>query len=214
LSTSPPSFPFLCLTVSGGHTQLVLVRGHDDMEIIGQTIDDAAGETFDKAAKIMGLPYPGGPVIDHLAQQGDPERFVFAKPQIPGLDFSFSGLKTSFLYFVRDGLKKESDFIEKNKADLCASIQSTIIEILVQKVSAAIQSTGIPRIAIAGGVSANSALRKALTAHGSNKGWEVFIPPFEFTTDNAAMIAMAGYFKYLKGEFGSQGAKPYARSRF
>lgn len=211
---APPTFPFLCLTVSGGHTQLVHIRDYDDMEIIGQTIDDAAGETFDKAAKIMGLPYPGGPVIDELAQQGDPKRFVFAKPQIPGLDFSFSGLKTSILYFIRDELKKEADFIEKNKADLCASVQSTIIEILVHKISAAILSTGIQRIAIAGGVSANSGLRLALTALGREKGWEVFIPPFEFTTDNAAMIAMAGYFKYLKGDFGSQGAKPYARSRF
>jgi N6-L-threonylcarbamoyladenine synthase len=209
-----PALPFLCLTVSGGHTQLVLVRGHDDMEIIGQTIDDAAGETFDKAAKIMGLPYPGGPVIDQLAEKGDPARFVFAKPQVPGLDFSFSGLKTSILYFIRDELKKEKDFIEKNKADLCASIQSTITEILIRKVSAAVLYTGIPRIAIAGGVSANSALRKALTTLGRQKGWDVFIPPFEYTTDNAAMIAMAGYFKYLKGEFGSQEARPYARSRF
>jgi N6-L-threonylcarbamoyladenine synthase len=208
-----PAFPFLCLTVSGGHTQLVLVKAPDDMEIIGQTVDDAAGETFDKAAKIMGLPYPGGPVIDKLAKTGDPKRFLFAKPQIPGLDFSFSGLKTSILYLIRDELKKDPAFIEKNQKDLCASVQSAIVEILIQKLLAATSYTGVTRVALAGGVSANSALRAAITSAGNQKGWEVFIPPFEFTTDNAAMIAMAGYFKYLKGEFGSQGAIPYARSR-
>jgi N6-L-threonylcarbamoyladenine synthase len=209
-----PSFPFLCMTVSGGHTQLVLVRDHDDMEIIGQTIDDAAGETFDKAAKILGLPYPGGPVIDKLAREGNPGRFSFSRPQVPGLDFSFSGLKTSILYFIRDELKKDPDFIEKNKADLCVAVQTSIITILMQKLTMAVDQTGIPRVAIAGGVSANSALRSALTEAGVSKKWTVFIPPFEYTTDNAAMIAMAGYFKYLKGEFGSQDAKPYARSRF
>ena len=210
----PPAFPFLCLTVSGGHTQLVLVRDHDSMEIIGQTIDDAAGETFDKAAKIMGLPYPGGPVIDSQAQAGNPDRFTFARPQVAGLDFSFSGLKTSILYFIRDELKKDKGFIEKNTADLCASVQSTITGILIQKTVLAVHATGVTRIAIAGGVSANSALRKALVSLGHEKGWEVFIPPFEFTTDNAAMIAMAGYFKFIKGEFGSQEARPYARSKF
>lgn len=210
----PPSFPFLCMTVSGGHTQLVLVRDHDDMEIIGQTIDDAAGETFDKAAKILGLPYPGGPVIDKLAKEGNPGKFSFSRPQVPGLDFSFSGLKTSILYFIRDELKKDPDFIEKNKTDICAAVQTSIITILMQKLTLAVEQTGIPRVAIAGGVSANSALRSALTEAGAAKKWSVFIPPFEYTTDNAAMIAMAGYFKYLKGEFGSQDAKPYARSRF
>jgi N6-L-threonylcarbamoyladenine synthase len=206
-------FPYICLTVSGGHTQLVLVRDPGDMEIIGQTIDDAAGETFDKAAKIMGLPYPGGPVIDKLAAEGDPKKFPFAKPQVPGLDFSFSGLKTSILYFIRDELKKDPAFIEKNREDLCASVQSAIVEILIRKMMAAASTTGITRVALAGGVSANSALRHALLSAGKEKGWEVFIPPFEFTTDNAAMIAMAGYFKYLKGEFGSQAAIPYARGR-
>jgi N6-L-threonylcarbamoyladenine synthase len=208
-----PSFPFLCLTVSGGHTQLVLVKSPGGMEIIGQTIDDAAGETFDKAAKIMGLPYPGGPVIDRLAKEGNPKKFTFAKPQIAGLDFSFSGLKTSFLYFVRDHLKKDPAFIEGNKADLCASIQSAIVEILLQKLVAATVATGIRQVALAGGVSANSALRTALLSAGTKKGWQVLIPPFEFTTDNAAMIAMAGYFKFQRGEFGSQKAVPYARGR-
>ena len=208
-----PAFPFLCLTVSGGHTQLVLVHGDEEMEIIGQTIDDAAGETFDKAAKIMGLPYPGGPVIDRLAKEGDPKKFTFAKPHIAGLDFSFSGLKTSILYFIRDELKKDEAFIENNKADLCASIQDSIIGILLKKVIAAADVTGIRQVAIAGGVSANSALRKALLAAGEKHGWDVFIPPFQFTTDNAAMIAMAGYFKFKKGEFGSQNATPYARKK-
>lgn len=208
-----PVFPFLCLTVSGGHTQLVLVHGDEEMEIIGQTIDDAAGETFDKAAKIMGLPYPGGPVIDRLAKEGDPKKFTFAKPHIAGLDFSFSGLKTSILYFIRDELKKDEAFIEKNKADLCASIQASIIDILLKKVVSAAKATGIRQVAVAGGVSANSALRKALLDAGEKHGWDVFIPPFQFTTDNAAMIAMAGYFKFNKGEFGSQHATPYARKK-
>lgn len=208
-----PDFPFLCLTVSGGHTQLVKVNAPHDMEIIGQTIDDAAGETFDKAAKIMGLPYPGGPAIDDLAKVGDPRKFAFSRPQVPGLGFSFSGLKTSILYFVRDELKKDPEFIEKNKADLCASVQSAIIGILMQKLIAATKATGIRQVAVAGGVSANSELRRSLVTVGLENGWKVFIPPFEFTTDNAAMIAMAGYFKYLKGDFGSQGATPYARGK-
>ncbi len=219
-SNPVPSFPFLCLTVSGGHTQFVLIRDYFDMEVIGQTIDDAAGEAFDKSAKIMGLPYPGGPTIDKLAQTGDPKRFKFSKPSIPGLDFSFSGLKTSFLYFLRDELKKDPDFIEKNKEDLCASIQSTIVEILMSKTINAVEElrrTGIgrhqPDVAIAGGVSANSGLRRALQEAGDKFGWNIFIPPLQYSTDNAAMIAIAGYYKFLKGEFGSQSAVPYARAR-
>jgi N6-L-threonylcarbamoyladenine synthase len=214
-----PEFPFLCLTVSGGHTQFVLIRDYFDMEVIGQTIDDAAGEAFDKAAKIMGIPYPGGPLIDKLAQTGDPARFTFSKPNIPGLDFSFSGLKTSFLYFLRDELKKDPGFIEKNKNDLCASIQATIVDMLMLKLSMAMQQIRSadhlnrwPDVAIAGGVSANSGLRKALQNARDKSGWSIFIPPLEYSTDNAAMIAVAGYFKFLKGDFGSQDATPYARA--
>ena len=209
-----PSFPFLCLTVSGGHTQLVIVKDHFDMHIIGQTIDDAAGETFDKAAKIMGLPYPGGPFVDKLAREGNPERFSFSKPNVPSLDFSFSGLKTSFLYFLRDRLKEDSRFIENNKADLCASIQKTIVDILISKLDKAATQTGIRDIAIAGGVSANSGLRSGLENLSQQKGWNLYIPPLAYTTDNAAMIAITGYFKFLKKEFGSQADTPYARSRF
>jgi len=212
-SNAVPDFPFLCLTVSGGHTQIVKVHEYSDMEVIGQTIDDAAGETFDKAAKIMGLPYPGGPVIDQLAQQGDPNRFAFAKPRIPGLDFSFSGLKTSILYFIRDRLKENPDFIEQNKADLCASVQQTIISILIEKLKAASDASGIYHIAMAGGVSANSGLRRAISSAGEKAGWKVYIPPLSYTTDNAAMIAVTGYFKYLQKDFADQSAAPYARSR-
>jgi N6-L-threonylcarbamoyladenine synthase len=209
--TNPvPSFPFLCLTVSGGHTQFVLIRDYFDMEIIGQTIDDAAGEAFDKSAKIMGLPYPGGPMIDKLARLGDPGRFTFSKPNIPGLDFSFSGLKTSFLYFLRDELKKDADFIEKNKNDLCASIQATIVDMLMAKLTLAV-GRSYKEVAIAGGVSANSGLRKALENARDKFGWNIFIPPIQYSTDNAAMIAVAGYFKFLRGEFGNQSAIPYAR---
>ena len=219
--TNPvPEFPFLCLTVSGGHTRIVLIRDYFDMEVIGQTIDDAAGEAFDKSAKIMGLPYPGGPLIDKLAQDGDPRRFTFAKPNIPGLDFSFSGLKTSFLYFLRDELKKDKDFIEKNKHDLCASIQATIVEVLMSKLTLALDMTRniypgshLPDVAIAGGVSANSGLRRAMENVRDKHGWNIFIPPLQYSTDNAAMIAIAGYFKFLKGEFGNQSAVPYARSK-
>lgn len=206
-----PQFPFICLTVSGGHTQIVLVKSHFDMEIIGQTIDDAAGETFDKAAKIMGLPYPGGPVIDKLAQQGKPDKFKFPEPNMQGFDYSFSGLKTSFLYFLRDKLKTDPDFIEKNKADLSASLQKTIIKILLKKLKLASQKFNTKEIAIAGGVSANSELRKAMEAARTDWGWNTYIPPFQFTTDNAAMIAVTGYFKYLKKEFAGQDAVPYAR---
>lgn len=208
----PPSFPFLCLTVSGGHTQIVLVKDYFDMQIIGQTIDDAAGEAFDKSAKIMGLPYPGGPMIDRYAKEGNPAAFRFAKPNIPGLDFSFSGLKTSILYFMRDRLKEDPDFIEKNKADLCASIQSTIVNILMQKISLAAEQTGIREIAIAGGVSANSGLRIALQEMEEKGKWNVFIPKLEYSTDNAAMIAITGYLKFLKKDFAEQSVAAYARS--
>ncbi len=209
-----PEFPFLCLTVSGGHTQIVKVKSPSDMEIIGSTIDDAAGEAFDKAAKIMGLPYPGGPEIDKLAKVGDPATFSFPKPRIPDLDYSFSGLKTSILYFLRDNLRKDDEFINKNKADLSAAIQRTIIEILMDKLIKAADITGITQIAIAGGVSANSGLREAITNTGLEKGWKTFIPPFKFTTDNAAMIASAGYFKFLEKDFAEQDLTPYARSKF
>ena len=209
-----PSFPFICLTVSGGHTQIVRVDDAYTFTILGQTIDDAAGEAFDKAAKIMGLPYPGGPVIDKLASEGDPDAFAFPKPKIKALDYSFSGLKTSFLYLVRDHLKIDEHFIEKEKANLAASIQRTIIETLLDKLILAAKKTGIKDIALAGGVSANSGLRKALSEKGEEFGWNIFIPDFEFTTDNAAMIAIAGYYKYLKGDFSSQDVAPYARSSF
>ncbi|MCX6251716.1 MAG: tRNA (adenosine(37)-N6)-threonylcarbamoyltransferase complex transferase subunit TsaD [Bacteroidetes bacterium] len=207
----PPSFPFLCLTVSGGHTQIVLVKNHFEMEIIGQTIDDAAGETFDKAAKIMGLPYPGGPMIDAFAKEGRADVFTFAKPNIPGLDFSFSGLKTSILYFLRDRLKEDPAFIENNKADLCASIQETIVSILMSKLKDAAKQTGITEVAIAGGVSANSLLRAKLLETEKTMHWNVFIPRLAYSTDNAAMIAMTGYFKFLKKDFADQSAAPYAR---
>jgi N6-L-threonylcarbamoyladenine synthase len=209
-----PQFPFLCLTISGGHTQIVLIKDHLHMEVIGKTIDDAAGEAFDKAAKIMGLPYPGGPEIDKLAKDGDPKRFLFPKPRISELDFSFSGLKTSFLYFLRDKLKANENFIEENLNDLAASMQETIIAILMEKLTEAANRTGINQIAIAGGVSANSEMRKQLSEAGERNGWDVFIPEFQFTTDNAAMIAIAGYFKYLKKEFASLDVVPYARGSF
>ncbi|MBN1338062.1 MAG: tRNA (adenosine(37)-N6)-threonylcarbamoyltransferase complex transferase subunit TsaD [Bacteroidales bacterium] len=209
----PPSFPFLCLTVSGGHTQIVVVKSHHEFEIIGRTLDDAAGEAFDKAAKIMGLPYPGGPVIDKLAKEGNDMAFRFPKPEVPSLNFSFSGIKTSFLYLVRDHLAKDNQFIEKNKTGLAASIQRTIIEVLMEKLKQASEKTGIREIAIAGGVSANSALRENLTEVGKKNGWQVHIPEFSYSTDNAAMIAMAGYFKYLNHDFAGQDVTPYARSK-
>jgi N6-L-threonylcarbamoyladenine synthase len=208
-----PAFPFLCLTISGGHTQIVEVRTYYDMKVIGKTIDDAAGETFDKAAKIMGLPYPGGPVIDKLAQEGKQGRFTFPKPKIAGLDFSFSGLKTSFLYFIRDELKKNPEFIGQNMNDLCASIQHAITGILINKLKEASEVTGIKEIAIAGGVSANSLMRILLTETGNEMGWKVYVPDIQFTTDNAAMIAIAGYYKFLNKEFAGQDVYPYARSR-
>lgn len=209
-----PEFPFLCLTISGGHTQIVLMKNYLDMEIIGKTIDDAAGEAFDKAAKIMGLPYPGGPVIDKLAVTGDPNRFNFPKPRVGGFDFSFSGLKTSFLYFIRDELKKNKNFIEANKADLSASLQRVIVDILMEKLETAAEKTGIKEIAIAGGVSANSEMRRQLILKGQEKKWKVFIPDFQFTTDNAAMIAIAGYFKFLQKSFATQSVRPYARAGY
>ena len=208
-----PNFPFLCLLVSGGNSQIVLVKDHYTMEIIGQTIDDAAGEAFDKCAKIMGLPYPGGPWIDRLAKEGNAEAFQFSKPHIPEYNYSFSGLKTSFLYFLRDQLKENPDFIEENKADLCASLQKTIIDILINKLKKAAKDMGIKEIAVAGGVSANSGLRDALIDLGKRHHWKVHIPPFAYTTDNAAMVAQAGYYKYLKGEFCPVDAAPYAKTR-
>ena len=208
-----PNFPFLCLLVSGGNSQIVLVKDHYTMEIIGQTIDDAAGEAFDKCAKIMGLPYPGGPWIDRLAKEGNAEAFSFAKPNIPGYNYSFSGLKTSFLYFLRDNLKENPNFIEENKADLCASLQKTIIDILINKLKKAAKDLHITEIAVAGGVSANSGLRDALLDLGRRHRWIVHIPPFAYTTDNAAMVAQAGYYRYLKGDFCPIDAAPYAKTR-
>ncbi len=207
-----PRFPFLCLTVSGGHTQIVRMDSPMQAEVIGSTIDDAAGEAFDKAAKILGLPYPGGPVIDRLAKKGDPGKFTFPHPKIKDLDFSFSGLKTSFLYLVRDGLRENENFIKENKEDLAASIQHTIIEILISKLRKASRQTGIKEIAIAGGVSANSGLRERLLQIGEKESWNAFIPDFQFTTDNAAMIGITGYFKYKSGLFSSQDIVPYTRS--
>ena len=208
-----PNFPFLCLLVSGGNSQIVLVKDHYTMEIIGQTIDDAAGEAFDKCAKIMGLPYPGGPWIDRLAKEGNAEAFQFAKPNIPGYNYSFSGLKTSFLYFLRDNLKENPNFIEENKADLCASLQKTIIDILINKLKKAAKDLKITEIAVAGGVSANSGLRDALLDLGRRHRWIVHSPPFAYTTDNAAMVAQAGYYRYLKGDFCPIDAAPYAKTR-
>lgn len=207
-----PSFPFLTLLVSGGNSQLIVVRDYLDMEIIGQTIDDAAGEAFDKCAKVMGLPYPGGPVIDRLAKEGDPGRFTFNKPQIPGLDYSFSGLKTSFLYFLRDALKKDPDFITHHLNDLCASLQKTVIDILMNKLKKAARQTGIKQIAIGGGVSANSALQQAVHDEATRSDWEVYIPRLGFSLDNAGMVAVTGYYKYLAGQYIGLDAAPYART--
>jgi N6-L-threonylcarbamoyladenine synthase len=207
-----PPFPFLCLTVSGGHTQIVQVNDYFEMVIIGKTIDDAAGEAFDKTAKILGLPYPGGPFIDKLAKIGNADKFKFSKPRIANLDYSFSGIKTSFLYFVRDELQKDSQFLEKNQADLAASMQQIIIDILMEKLVLASKQTGIQHIAVAGGVSANSGLRCAIKSGENKYGWQTYIPEFQFTTDNAAMIAIAGYFKFIKSEFLDLDFVPYARA--
>ncbi len=209
-----PQFPFLTLLVSGGHTQIIKVKDYFDMEIIGTTIDDAAGEAFDKCAKVMGLGYPGGPVIDKHAHQGNHDAFHFAKPNIAGLDFSFSGLKTSFLYTLRDRMKEEPDFIDAHLDDLCASLQYTIVSILIEKLAKAVKETGIRQITIGGGVAANSELRDTLAETAKRRGWKVFIPERKFTTDNAAMIAGAGYYKYLKGEFAAMDLAPDARLKF
>ncbi|MGN1251843.1 MAG: tRNA (adenosine(37)-N6)-threonylcarbamoyltransferase complex transferase subunit TsaD [Muribaculaceae bacterium] len=206
-----PEFPFLCLLISGGNSQLIMVRGYNDMEVLGQTIDDAAGEAFDKCAKVMGLPYPGGPHIDRLAAEGYATRFKFARPHIDGLNYSFSGLKTSFLYTLRDGLKNDPNFIEKNKADLAASLQKTIIDILLDKLAKAVDSTGVRTVAIGGGVSANSGVRQAVADFCKERGITAFIPERAFTTDNAAMVAIAGYFKFLDGKFCSYDEVPFAR---
>ncbi len=214
IETKVPQFPFLCLLVSGGHSQIVLVRDHLDMEIIGKTIDDAAGEAFDKSAKLLGLPYPGGPFVDKYAKLGDADRFKFSKPRIAGLDYSFSGLKTSILYFLRDQQKENSGFIEENKNDLCASIQKSIVEILMDKLVKASSETGISRIALAGGVSANSGLRDRVKTESEKRNWEIYIPEFKFTTDNAAMIAITGYYKFGKKIFAPQNISPLARMDF
>ena len=206
-----PAYPFLCLLISGGNSQIILVRNYNDMEILGRTIDDAAGEAFDKCAKTMGLPYPGGPHIDRLAAQGNPKAFKFAKPHIPGLDYSFSGLKTSFLYTLRDARKLDPDFIGKNLPDLAASLQATIIEILIDKLAKAVEQTGVTTVAIGGGGSANSGVRAAVADFCASRGLKAFIPERAFTTDNAAMVAMAGYFKYLDRQFCTYDEVPYAR---
>lgn len=206
-----PEYPFLCLLVSGGNSQLILVRNYNDMEVIGRTIDDAAGEAFDKCAKVMGLPYPGGPHIDRLAAEGDPKKFKFAKPHIDGLDYSFSGLKTSFLYTLRDAIRLNPGFIEENKADLAASLQATIIDILIDKLKKAVDQTGVTTVAIGGGVSANSGVRAAVADLCKRRGIRAFIPERAFTTDNAAMVAIAGYYKYLDKQFCSYSETPYAR---
>ena len=206
-----PEFPFLCLLVSGGNSQVILVRSASDMEIIGQTIDDAAGEAFDKCAKVMGLGYPGGPVVNRLANEGNPKAFAFSKPNVPCYDYSFSGLKTSFLYTLRDELEKNPNFIEERKADLCASLQATVIDILMKKLRQAAKDLGIRQVAVAGGVSANTGLRDAFHDHARRYGWKVFIPKFAYTTDNAAMVAMNGYFSFIDGKRTELDAVPFAR---
>ena len=208
-----PHFPFLCLLVSGGNSQIVRVDSFNKMEIIGQTIDDAAGEAMDKCSKVMGFGYPGGPIIDKYARLGDAKRFTFSKPNIPGYDYSFSGLKTSFLYNLRDWVKDDPDFIEKNKEDLCASLERTIVEILMKKLKQAAKDTGIKQVAVAGGVSANTGLRNAFMDYSKRFGWKVFIPRFSYTTDNAAMIAVAGHYKYLAGDFCGIDVPIYSNSR-
>lgn len=207
-----PEFPFLALLVSGGHTQIVRVDDYLQFTVLGQTIDDAVGEAFDKCSKMMDLGYPGGPIIDRLAKEGNPKRFRFAKPNIPDLDFSFSGIKTSLLYFLRDSLKEDPDFIEKNKNDLCASFQKDLVDILMKKLVKATEITGIKQIVAGGGVAANSALRNAITSEGVKRGWSTFLPELRFTTDNAAMIAIVGYYKYQKGLFSNLEAAPISRA--
>lgn len=206
-----PKFPFICLLVSGGHTQILLLHNYFEMEVLGQTLDDAAGEAIDKAAKIMDLGYPGGPIIDRLAKEGNPDAYHFATPAIPGYDYSFSGIKTSFLYFLRDQLVHDPEYIQHHQADLCASIQKTIVGFLIKKLEKAVIASGVKQIAIAGGVSANSLLRSELQHLGDKHHWQVFIPKFQFCTDNAAMVGIAGHFKYLNGEFADISLPPYAR---
>ncbi|MCX6325407.1 MAG: tRNA (adenosine(37)-N6)-threonylcarbamoyltransferase complex transferase subunit TsaD [Bacteroidia bacterium] len=206
-----PSFPFLCLLVSGGHTRIIVMKSHLEMEVIGNTIDDAAGEAFDKCGKVMGFPYPAGPFIDKLASEGNRNAFSFSKPFVKGLDFSFSGLKTNFLYFLRDRIKDDPDFIENNKADLCASLQHVIVSILIGKLTKAAIQTGIREIGIAGGVSANSGLRNGMKEEAEKRKWNLFIPEFWYTTDNAGMIGITGYYKYLRGEFSGHDVTPLAR---
>lgn len=208
---TPPPFPFLCLLVSGGNSQIILVRAYNDMEIVGKTIDDAAGEAIDKCSKVMGMGYPGGPIIDRLARQGNPKAFQFARPQIPDYDYSFSGLKTSFLYNLREWVAEDADFIEKNKADLAASLEYTIVDILMKKLRKAAKDLHIKHVAVAGGVSANTGLRQAFHDHARRFGWTVYIPKFGYTTDNAAMIAMVGCFKYKDKDFCSMDKPAYSR---
>jgi N6-L-threonylcarbamoyladenine synthase len=203
-----PTFPFLCLTVSGGHTQIILVKSHSDLEVIGETKDDAVGEAFDKAAKILGLPYPGGPLIDRYASKGDERKFSFPETSMPGLDFSFSGIKTAFLYFIRDSKASDPGFVEKNLNDICASLQRHLVGMLISRIEQAVVQTGIRQVAIAGGVSANSGLRNTLTSVAGKKGWEVFILPMEYCTDNAAMIAMAAHYKFIGGQFSGLNVSP------
>lgn len=207
-----PPYPYLCLMVSGGNSQIVRVDAYNKMEILGQTIDDAAGEAMDKCSKVMGLGYPGGPIIDRLARQGDPTAYSFSKPNIKGLDYSFSGLKTSFLYSLRDRLKDEPDFIERHKADLAASLEKTIVDILMKKLARAVKETGIRHVALSGGVSANTALREAFRAQEAAGRWDIYVPPFAYTTDNAAMIALTGYYKMGDGDFCPLSKPAYSRT--
>jgi len=211
---SAPPLPFLCLLVSGGNSQIVRVNAYNDMEVLGQTIDDAAGEAIDKCSKVMGLGYPGGPIIDKLARQGNPHAYKFAEPHIPGMDYSFSGLKTSFLYNLRDWVKAEPDFIEKHKEDIAASLEYTIVDILMKKLRQAVKATGIKHVAVAGGVSANTGLRNAFHDHAKRFGWTIYIPKFSYTTDNAAMIGITGYYKYLAGEFCGIDAPAFSKVTF
>jgi len=214
IGANKPAFPFLCLTVSGGHTQIVLIKDYFDMEVLGQTLDDAAGEAMDKTSKILGLPYPGGPLIDKYARLGNPDAYKFPEPQIPGFDYSFSGLKTAIPYFIRDNVAANPDFIQQNINDICASVEKRIATILLNKLERVAKEYGIKDVALAGGVSANTGLRQALLAMGEKNGWRCFIPAMQYCTDNAAMIAIAGYHKYLKGEFTGQDVSPLARMPF
>ena len=211
---SAPPLPFICLLVSGGNSQIVKVNAYNDMEVLGQTIDDAAGEAIDKCSKVMGLGYPGGPIIDKLARQGNPHAYRFAEPHIPGMDYSFSGLKTSFLYSLRDWVKDDPDFVEHHKEDLAASLEFTIVDILMKKLRMAVKQTGIKHVALAGGVSANNGLRNAFREHARKYGWTIYIPRFSYTTDNAAMIAVTGYYKFLDGVFCSIDAPAFSKVTF